>query len=138
IGYWIGRRGGRALLERIMRRFKIKPDHLIKAENFFTHHGGKAVFFGRSVSYLRVLTALLAGVSHMHYPRFLLWNALGGVAWALFFGLAAYYFGQNLTVLELYIREIAWGALGVAVLGAAVYFLVSRLKKNKKPDSFSS
>jgi membrane protein DedA with SNARE-associated domain len=55
IGYWIGRRGGRALVLRLMKRCRMKPEHLEKAERFFAHHGGKAVFLGRSVSYLRVL-----------------------------------------------------------------------------------
>jgi membrane protein DedA with SNARE-associated domain len=125
-GYWIGRKGGRNVVLRLMGKFHVKTEHLEKAEKFFEHHGGKAVFFGRSVSYLRVLTALLAGVSHMHYPRFLLFNALGGCAWALVFGLAAFYFGKNLSVLKQYIHEMAIGTLIVAIIAAAIYFLMKK------------
>jgi membrane protein DedA with SNARE-associated domain len=134
LGYWIGRRGGRELVLRLAGRFYIKREHLDKAEAFFLHHGGKAVFFGRSVSYLRVLTALLAGVSRMYYPKFLLYNALGGIAWAVVFGLAGYAFGKNLGFLEERIREIGWGALAVFIIGIIVYLLwkkAGRSEKNK-------
>jgi membrane protein DedA with SNARE-associated domain len=136
LGYWIGRRGGRSLVLRLTGKFFIKREHLEKAEVFFLHHGGKAVFFGRSVSYLRVLTALLAGVSRMYYPKFLLFNALGGIAWAVVFGLAGYAFGKNLGFLEERIREIGWGGLAVFIMAVIVYFLWKKAgwfkKKNNK------
>jgi membrane protein DedA with SNARE-associated domain len=112
LGYWIGRKGGRVLLLKITGNFFIKAEHLDKAENFFKKHGAAAVFFGRSVSYLRVLTALLAGFSSMHYPNFFLYNALGGITWAVFFGYAGYMFGKNLGPLEHGIREAGWLILG--------------------------
>jgi len=134
LGYWIGRRGGRVLIVRIMKRFRIKAEHLQKAENFFAHHGGKAVFFGRSVSYLRVLTALLAGVSCMNYPKFLAFNAAGGIVWALVFGWAGFACGKNLDVLKEWVHEIGIGILVIFAIGIALYFLGKRFgwfrKKN--------
>ncbi len=126
LGYWIGRKGGRKVVVRLMGKFKIKTEHLEKAEQFFSRHGGKAVFFGRSVSYLRVLTALLAGVSHMHYPRFLIFNALGGITWAVVFGMIAYHFGKNLQFFRSIIHEIGWGILVLAVVAAGIYFFKKR------------
>jgi membrane protein DedA with SNARE-associated domain len=117
IGYWIGRRGGRALLGRLSGKLWFKKDHIEKAEKFFAKHGGKAVFFGRSVSYLRVLTALMAGVSQMNYPRFLFYNALGGIAWAAVVSFVGFKFGRHLDVVESVIREIGWGVLiGIACI----------------------
>jgi membrane protein DedA with SNARE-associated domain len=129
LGYWIGRRGGRGLVLRLTGKFFIKKEHLEKAEMFFSRHGGKAVFFGRSVSYLRVLTALLAGVSRMRYPKFLVYNALGGIAWAIVFGLAGYAFGKNLGFLEERIREIGWGALAVFLVAVIAFFLWKKAGK---------
>jgi membrane protein DedA with SNARE-associated domain len=123
LGYWIGRRGGRVLIAKIMGKFFIKPHHLEKAEAFFKKHGAQAVFFGRSVSYLRVLTALLAGVSCMFYPKFLLYNALGGIAWALVFGCAGYAFGKNIGFLERGIREIGWILIAVCIALSVMYVL---------------
>jgi membrane protein DedA with SNARE-associated domain len=123
IGYWIGRRGGRALLDRLSGKLWFRKDHIEKAERFFSRHGGKAVFFGRSVSYLRVLTALMAGVSRMHYPRFLFYNALGGIVWASVVSFIGFKFGRRLPLIERIIREMGWGILIVGMCIAAAYYV---------------
>jgi membrane protein DedA with SNARE-associated domain len=93
-GYWIGRKGGRALLRRIPYLRDYFERILPPAERFFEKHGAKAVFFGRFVSILRVTAAWLAGISHMPWWRFLFWNAVGGIIWATAFGIVAYYAGR--------------------------------------------
>jgi len=122
IGYWIGRCGGRVLLERLSGRLWFKKEHIEKVEIFFTKHGGKAVFFGRSVSYLRVLTALMAGVSRMRFPRFLFYNAIGSIAWAAAVSFVGYKFGRHLPFVKDIIDEIGWGVLIALVCLVAVYF----------------
>ena len=94
VGYWLGREGGRALLERWgpLRRYAERT--LPPAERFFEKHGAKAVFFGRFIAILRVTAAWLAGISHMPWWRFLIWNALGGILWATGVSLLAYEFGK--------------------------------------------
>jgi membrane-associated protein len=94
IGYWLGRQGGRRLLEKwsVTRRYAERV--LPPGERFFLRHGGKTVFLGRFVAVLRVTAAWLAGVTHMPWWRFFLWNAAGGVVWATGVSLLAYYFGQ--------------------------------------------
>jgi membrane protein DedA with SNARE-associated domain len=94
IGYWLGRKGGRALLRRIPYLSEYFERILPPAEKFFKKHGAKAVFFGRFVSVLRVTAAWLAGISHMPWWRFLFWNAVGGIVWATAFGIVAYYSGR--------------------------------------------
>jgi membrane protein DedA with SNARE-associated domain len=127
IGYWIGRRGGRALLERVAGKLWFKRDHIEKAEKFFARHGGKAVFFGRSVSYLRVLTALMAGVSRMHYPRFLFYNALGGIVWAGIVSFLGFKFGQHLPYIEKIIHEFGMGLL-VCIAAVVLLWYIARKK----------
>jgi membrane protein DedA with SNARE-associated domain len=94
VGYWIGRKGGRALLRRIPYLREYFERVLPPAERFFRRHGAKAVFFGRFVSILRVTAAWLAGISHMSWWRFLAWNAAGGIVWATAVGIVAYYAGR--------------------------------------------
>jgi membrane protein DedA with SNARE-associated domain len=93
-GYWIGRKGGRALLRRIPYLRDYFERILPPAERFFVQHGAKAVFLGRFISLLRVTAAWLAGISHMPWWRFLFWNAAGGIVWATAFGVVAYYAGR--------------------------------------------
>jgi membrane protein DedA with SNARE-associated domain len=95
IGYLIGRRGGRWLLE---RPGAFQPQRLRALENgesFFARHGPKAVFLGRFVLGLRVWASWLAGATHMRWRSFALWNALGCIAWASLIGLVAYFLGHS-------------------------------------------
>jgi membrane protein DedA with SNARE-associated domain len=94
IGYWLGRLGGRKLLERweFTRRYAQRV--LPPAERFFNRHGGKTVFLGRFIAFLRVTSAWLAGISRMHWWQFFAWNAVGGIIWATGTGLLAYWAGK--------------------------------------------
>lgn len=87
LGYLAGRRG--------LRRFLRRRQALVeRAEAFYARHGGKAVFFARWITGLRVVGAWVAGASAMPWRRFLLWNALGGIAWAASVGVLAYLLGR--------------------------------------------
>ena len=94
LGYWVGRTGGRRLLERwrFVRRWS--EPVLPWAEGFFHRHGAKTIFIGRFFSVLRVTAAWMAGVSRMRWWRFFGWNAAGGICWAVLVGLVAYYVGH--------------------------------------------
>ena len=93
IGYSIGRFGGRSLIERWGPIKRYADRTLPPAEKFFRKHGGKTVFFARFVAVLRVTAAWLAGISHMPWWRFFLYNAAGGILWATLVALVAYYVG---------------------------------------------
>lgn len=83
IGYWLGRRGGRAAL--LAPRGPLREHRrrvAVRGERFFERHGPKAVFLGRWISGVRVVAAVVAGASAMPWRTFLLYNALGAVAWA--------------------------------------------------------
>jgi membrane protein DedA with SNARE-associated domain len=95
IGYLIGRKGGRWLLERPGAFQRQRQEVLKVGEPFFEAHGPKAVFFGRFVLGLRVWASWLAGATRMHWRSFLLWNALGGICWATAIGLIAYFLGHS-------------------------------------------
>jgi|SRR5580692_980092 membrane protein DedA with SNARE-associated domain len=122
IGYLIGRKGGRWLLERpgMFRRQRLEV--LRVGEPFFADHGPKAVFFGRFLLGLRVWASWLAGATRMRWRSFALWNALGAIAWASGVGLIAYFLGHSASnAIE------AFGIYGlIAVLLAIVGGLVLR------------
>jgi membrane protein DedA with SNARE-associated domain len=94
IGYQIGRKGGRWLLERPGRFERQRQQVISNGEPFFERHGPKAVFFGRFILGLRVWASWLAGATHMRWRSFFLWNALGGICWATAIGLLAYFLGH--------------------------------------------
>jgi membrane protein DedA with SNARE-associated domain/membrane-associated phospholipid phosphatase len=119
--YWIGRTGGLALVRRYGRLLRVDDAKLERAQEFFRRHGGKTVFFGRFVSLLRMLAALLAGVTRMPYGRFSVYNATGGLCWALLFGSLGYGFGRQLPQLEQAVGQA--GAL-VVLLAALLVALI--------------
>lgn len=95
LGYLIGRKGGRWLLERPGAFHRQRLEVLARGEPFFEKHGPKAVFFGRFLLGLRVWASWLAGATRMPWRSFFLWNALGGISWATGIGLLAYFLGNS-------------------------------------------
>jgi membrane protein DedA with SNARE-associated domain len=121
IGYLIGRRGLRRLLDRPGRRSVRRQRLLERGEAFFVRHGSAAVFFGRWLPGLRVVASWLAGANRMRWRRFLVWNALGGISWATTIGAAAYLLGRS--------ASGSLGAIGLAGLAiATLVYLVSRIR----------
>ena len=97
LGFWlIGRRGGRALIARYAWIERRAQRVLPRGEALIARYGGRAVFFGRFVAVLRETIAWVAGVTGMSWPRFLFWNAFGGIVWASGVGLLAYFGGRAL------------------------------------------
>jgi membrane protein DedA with SNARE-associated domain len=130
IGYVIGRKGGRWLLERPGRFHRQRLQVLERGEPFFERHGPKAVFFGRFILGLRVWASWLAGATRMNWRSFVLWNAIGGICWATGIGLLAYYLGHAAgNVIEtfgLYGLAAALLAIGTAV------FVHRRHRRNQR------
>lgn len=124
VGYAIGRNGLRRLLDRPGRLAANRRRAVERGEAFFARYGPAAVFFGRWLPGLRVVVAWLAGAERLAWPRFLLWNALGGLAWAASIGTAAYVLGSSSSG---YLGLI--GLVGLA--GAVVAVAARRLRRRR-------
>ena len=97
---------------------------LARGEQLFDRHGAKAVFLGRWIALLRIWAAWLAGIAGMRWRTFLLWNALGGIGWAIFFGLLGYWGGEATAKLVARLGVGAAVAVGAAAL--VVWVMVHR------------
>jgi membrane protein DedA with SNARE-associated domain len=134
LGYLAGRYGGRPFALRFGKYFFLKEHHLAAAEQFFVRHGDKTVFFGRFVAVLRAWAAFLAGVNKMSWPKFLLYNAAGGICWATLMGLLGFYAGHFLGDFSK-IDSIgkALGFIGLAVVvGPVIFYIVRHRLKARK------
>lgn len=129
LGYWIGRTGGRGVLA----RFQLTAGTLPWAEGFFERHGPKTIFIARFLSVLRVTAAWMAGVSRMHWWTFFLWNAAGGICWALVVGLVSYYAGQAAADAISHYGLIGGVALVVLALAGVVGFHFWRKRLVESP-----
>lgn len=122
VGYAIGRAGGYRLLRRYGKYIRLEEPKLKLGQYLFRQHGGKVVFFGRFVSILRTFAAFLAGVNLMHWRRFLVYNAAGGILWASIYGTAAYVLGSRITTFSTPVN-VGLAVIGVAAVIGVILFL---------------
>ena len=111
VGYEIGRKLGPPLYRHDGRVLKRK--YLDQTREFFDRHGNKALVIGRFVPFVRTYITLVAGVTEMARRRFLLWSAVGAIAWVLVITLLGYFLGQAVPWLR---TNIDWAVLGLLVL----------------------
>jgi len=128
IGFAIGWFGGFRLLMRYGRYIHLDEAKLKVGHYIFMRQGGKVVFFGRFVSILRTYAAFLAGTNRMHWSRFLVFNAAGGIVWATLWGSVAYFLGKEIDRLSKPV-DIGFGVLGGIVLIAGIFFIRSHEKR---------
>ncbi|MGI5341424.1 DedA family protein [Streptomyces sp. CA-181903] len=130
IGYLIGRKGGKPLLDWLGRKFPkhFGPHHVATAERSFHKWGMWAVFVGRFIALLRIFAGPLAGVLKMPYWKFLIANVLGGVVWAGGTVALIYTVGK---AAEEWIGKFSWVGLLAAVLFGVGSFVVMRIKAKK-------
>src|SRR6267143_1340112 len=129
IVYVIGRTGVYRLLKRYGRYIRLEEDRLRLGQYLFHKHGPKVVFFGRFISVLRIFAAFLAGVNHMHWRRFLFFNAAGGIVWSTLYGVASYLFGQQL------LRLSGKVDLALAIVGVVVIIGVVASSRNRRSEA---
>ena len=131
LGFFIGRRYGRGLVERFGSRLGLTRKRLKQFDRFFDRHGGRTVFIARFVTGLRVFGALLAGASGLRWPTFILYNAAGAIAWSTAIAIAGYSLAYSWETLERWIGRS--GLIALAVVAAIVGFSVVRARR--KNDS---
>jgi membrane protein DedA with SNARE-associated domain len=130
VGYLIGRVGGRRIVLRLARYGRV-GSMLAWGERFFERHGGKTVFLARWTAGLRIFGAWIAGMTHMPYGRFFLWNALGGITWATTVILLGYAFSGSIHKIESILGT--GGAITAAiVLGGGLLYSARLLHRRQQ------
>ncbi len=119
LGYMIGHRGGRPLLERYQRIFHIRTKTIARGERLFNRYGAVTIFFARFLFGMRIIAGPMAGVLRMPWKKFVLFNFLGASVWVTVISLIGYFFGSQWDfVIELVRRMniIVLAVVGVLVL----------------------
>lgn len=125
IGFWIGRTGGFKLLKRYGHIIHVHEADIKIGLYLFKKYGSGIVFLARWIPLLRMWGALLAGAMRFEWKRFLIYNAAGGILWATFYGVLAYFFGDLLKRVE---STTLYAALGLAALLIVLFFVIERRK----------
>lgn len=122
--YWVGRLVGIRLLNRVNEKL-IRREHLDKAHAFYEKHGGKTVILARFLPIIRTFVPFVAGVGMMRYRLFVLFSALGSVAWIASLTVAGYLFG-NIPVVKNNLTLIIVGIIVISLLPALLEFFRHR------------
>lgn len=130
VGYEVGKHMGPKLLEsRVLNRHRAKLD---KAQDFLCRRGGSAVFLGRFIAFFRAVMPALAGISRMRYPRFLAFNAAGGLIWGAGFVLLGYLAGSSYEAVAKTVgKDITAVAVVIAIVAAVVWRVRSARRKRQ-------
>jgi len=127
--YLVGRFAGLRLFARDGRLFK--QSHLDYTRGFYQAHGGKTVIIARFMPIIRTFAPFVAGIAHMHWPRFAAFSIVGAILWVGSLVTAGYLFGnipwvkQNLTLVIL-------GIIGVSLLPGAIGYLRHRQNQSSE------
>ncbi|KKT43356.1 MAG: hypothetical protein UW64_C0013G0022 [Microgenomates group bacterium GW2011_GWC1_44_37] len=92
VNYFIGDKLEKKIFDGRSRFFK--KEYLEQAEEFYQRHGGKAIVFARFVPIVRTFAPFVAGISKMHYGKFIFYNIIGGISWVTIFLIGGYAFGN--------------------------------------------
>jgi membrane protein DedA with SNARE-associated domain len=125
--YWLGRMYDAERLKRLADRhgkwIAVSRRDIERADRWFDRYGKAAVLVGRLIPGVRTLISLPAGVSGMPLVPFLVYSALGTVAWTSLLAYLGYVLEQNWQVIGHYVDPIGKGVLGLLVLYVVVRLL---------------
>lgn len=128
-GYIIGRTGGYRFFYRYGRYFRFKQSYLDTTQDYFRKHGGKTVFIGRFVPFVKVFAPMTAGIGHMPFLSFLAWSVPGAALASSLLITGGYIFGESWRQVYQYIGWAASVIFAVFVLGGALFFIRRRHRR---------
>lgn len=150
ISYLIGHKGGPAIFER-KESGLFSIDNVKKTSAFFHRFGGLTVILARFVPIVRTLTPVMAGVGHMNYKKYSLYNAIGAILWGTGLTFLGFLLGfippftigsweiPSLSDLVVeYIDVILIIAVLTAVVPTAVHFIQGRIKARRAGNAIAS
>ncbi len=105
VGYYIGKKLGPRIFTKENSIFFHKK-HLERAQKFYDKHGGKTIVLARFIPVIRAFAPVVAGVGSMNYKKFVAFNLIGGVLWAIGVTSAGYYLGSLIPDVDKYLLPI--------------------------------
>ena len=123
--YYLGKYGGRPLVEKYADKLKLSKSHIEKSDEYFNKYGEKIVFYSRLLPIIRTFISLPAGISKMDFKKFTIYTFLGSLIWSVVLGYAGYKMGENWVAMRPWFH-IADIGLVVCFVVFVIYKLVGR------------
>lgn len=130
--YWLGRYGGRPILERYGKYIFIHKKHIDAAEDWFNRYGTGVIFTARFIPVVRHAISIPAGITKMPLLRFTTLTALAIIPWSIIFIYLGEKLGQNWEnindIAGPYVKSFAIGGVILILL----YFILKKWTKKRK------
>jgi len=133
-GFFIGRKGGRALIENYGKYIGATPDRFGRAEAFFVRNGRWIIVVARFVEGLRQLNGIIAGITGMRWRMFAASQVLGATLWVGCWTTLGYTSGSHVAAIYDAIARVGYGLIAVVILAAFVWWLRHRRRRSATPD----
>ena len=121
LAYWIGLKGGRALIEKYGKYVLISKHDLDLADRWFVKFGNLAVFFGRLLPVIRTYISFPAGVAKMEIKRFSLYTFAGALPWSILFTWLGVKMGSNWEQIREKLHNFDLAILILVIIGISWY-----------------
>ena len=130
VNYWIGHKVGPKVFHEEKSRF-FRKEYLDRTHAFYEKHGGKTIIFARFIPIIRTFAPFVAGIGSMSYPKFLLYNIVGGIAWVLSFVYAGFYFG-NIPIVKRNFTLVILAIIILSMMPGVIEYLRHRVENKRK------
>jgi membrane-associated protein len=133
VGYLIGHKAGPRIFER-KETGLFSIENVRRTNSFFERFGGLAVILARFVPIVRTFAPVAAGVGHMNYRKYSLYNLIGALIWAAGLTVGGYLLGYIPPVAKFvseYIDIILLGAVVVTLIPTVYHYVRSTMKARK-------
>ena len=133
IGYHIGKRYGRRLFKK-KDGLLFRQEYVQQAERFYERFGSRMMLLSHFVPIVRTFAPPVAGVGNMSYRQFVLFDAIGCIAWATSVTLVGYWFGTKIPNIDHYIEAAVIGVV-LLTLGPTLYHVIKALLERRRSTS---
>jgi membrane-associated protein len=123
VGYWFGAKTGPRIFSR-EESLLFKPKNLLAAKAFYDKHGGKTIILARFMPFIRTFAPIVAGAVEMDYKRFMFFNLIGGLVWAIGVTLIGYIFGLffgQIEGIDKYFTIVVIAVIVISALPAVIH-----------------
>jgi membrane protein DedA with SNARE-associated domain len=124
VGFAIGHFGGRPLIEHYGRYIFLTPERVDRATGFFDRHGGWIIIVARFIEGLRQANGIIAGLSGIHWTKFLAFNAIGAALWVAVWTSVGYLSGSHIN--SIYDTATHYSTYVAIALGALLFAYLAR------------
>ena len=128
ISYYIGKYGGRPLIEKYGKYFLLSHHHLELTEKFFAKKGDKTILISRFIPVVRHLISIPAGIAEMNIKKFMLYTFIGAATWNMFLAYLGFKLKENWDVIHKLSTELDL-IVGIILIIVIIYFIIKRLRK---------